>query len=156
MKKISFIAMILTIFVFSTICLSCVNSSESSGASSGPDITGRYEAENGDYYEFDCSDEAKKQIDKMYELMSEGHDSTGHEGPFDGVASYSYTTIKNGGPYFHITLWMPFTIDDTKVIFDDKEHSSVTMSASYDSLTDITGNTYKKTDKEVNLTKGNK
>ena len=140
------------IFVLiSTICVSCVNSSGSAGASapsSKPDITGRYETEGGDYYEFDCSDEAKEKCKKMYELMSEGHDNTGHEGIFDGAASYQYVTTKNGGLYVNFTPFMPFTINGTKVEFDDGNHTYVTMSESYDSLIDVTGRTYTKVEAE--------
>ena len=144
MKKSYFIAMILSIFAISTICLSCVNSSSSSGASksnSKPDITGRYEAEDGEHFEFDCSDEAKEEIKEICALLNEDSNK------YDGAGSYQYTNIKDGKPYFSVNLWCPFTIDGTKVTFDDSLKTVVIMSESYDSLTDSSGKTYTKTEK---------
>ena len=142
MKKISFITTILLIFAISSICLSCVNSSGSTGASgssSKPDITGRYEAADGDHFEFDCN--YKVQLKTLCSLFNEDPNK------YDGFGSFSYTITKDGHSYPYANLSCPFTIDGTKVTFDDSLPTVVTMSESYDSLTDSSGKTYTKTEK---------
>lgn len=141
MKRNNLFSIITTLLIV-VIFAACTNSSSSSGSSSTskPDYTGYYEAENGNNFDQDCSDEALEEIKELAILFGESNYDS-----FDGVGSFSYEDV-NGK--LHINLKCPFTISEEKVIFDDKEHTTVTISGN--TLTDATGRTYTKKEKVKN------